>query len=117
MLVENSLSSSSSNSTAATSQAPSPVATCPQGGPVAAISSSSSSLSSVHRPLSSADRAIALMRNRREILPLPSPSSTTASTSNLDREERELQSARETWIDRMISRGLGIIEHGASDQR
>ncbi|GAA5837467.1 hypothetical protein JCM3766R1_000454 [Sporobolomyces carnicolor] len=101
-----------SSTSPATSEAPSPAATCP----AAAVTTASASTSG--RPLTSADRAIAAMRQRREIAPLrPSnnsrnsaPSNPAQSRENLSgsNEDPSRDSQAEAWIRRELEFQMGL---------
>ncbi|GAA5981937.1 hypothetical protein JCM5350_006571 [Sporobolomyces pararoseus] len=96
------------STTPATSQAPSPVSTCPLPPPTVTSD----------RPLTSADRAIAAIRQQREIAPLRSSTSTTTTTTGGTNESRNNDnrgnggddlSARMNWIDSVIERGRRFL--------
>ncbi|GAA5901783.1 uncharacterized protein JCM6883_000395 [Sporobolomyces salmoneus] len=97
-----------SATTPATSSAPSPVAipSCP---------------AQPDRPLTSADRAIAAMRQQREIAPLRSstssstapggstPTEATGATETSQLEERLRRVRQTAWVERVIARGERLL--------
>ncbi|GAA5969355.1 hypothetical protein JCM3765_001277 [Sporobolomyces pararoseus] len=99
-----------SSTTPVTSQAPSPISTCPPPHPPLAPLSTT-----MDRPLTSADRAIAAIRQQREIAPLPNSSTLTLTTTNGGAVPHEYRNrsngdlARRNWIDNMIERGRRFL--------